>query len=117
MPSDPEVWRLSLRALDDLASDRRGRRFHELDPATQAQLLGAVKGSDRLGPLPVNRLWSVWMRYACAAFYSQPAAWSEIGFGGPAYPRGYKNLGVGRRERWEVADAADHADHSAAKSA
>ena len=49
------------------------------------------------------------MRYACTAFYSHPWAWNEIGFGGPAYPTGYKNLGVERREPWEVAerDATD----------
>ena len=46
----------------------------------------------------------LWMRYACTAFYSHPSAWNEIGFGGPAYPRGYKNIGLGRREPWEVAE-------------
>ncbi len=52
---------------------------------------------------------ALWTRYACDAFYSHPWAWNEIGFGGPAYPRGYKNLGTGRREPWEVVerDAAD----------
>ena len=44
------------------------------------------------------------MRYACAAFYSHPWAWNEMGFGGPAYPVGYANLGLGRREHWEVAE-------------
>jgi hypothetical protein len=36
-----------------------------------------------------------------AAFYSHPWAWSEIGFGGPAYPRGFARLGAGQREQWE----------------
>jgi hypothetical protein len=44
------------------------------------------------------------MRYACTAFYSHPWAWNEIGFGGPAYPTGYKSLGVDGREPWEVAE-------------
>jgi hypothetical protein len=35
------------------------------------------------------------MRHALAAFYSHPWAWNEIGFGGPAYPRGYMRMGVG----------------------
>ena len=35
------------------------------------------------------------MRSMLAAFYSHPWAWNEIGFGGPAYPRGYARLGVG----------------------
>ena len=44
------------------------------------------------------------MRYACGAFYSHPWAWNEIGFGGPAYPRGYKHLALDGREPWEVAE-------------
>jgi hypothetical protein len=37
-----------------------------------------------------------------SAFYSHPWAWNEIGFGGPAYPRGYARLGAGEREHWET---------------
>ncbi|MDQ2628942.1 MAG: gluconate 2-dehydrogenase subunit 3 family protein, partial [Actinomycetota bacterium] len=40
-----------------------------------------------------SRAWSVCMRMALTAFYSHPWAWNEIGFGGPAYPRGYLRLG------------------------
>jgi hypothetical protein len=36
-----------------------------------------------------------------STFYSHPWAWNEIGFGGPAYPRGYSRLGPGQREHWE----------------
>ena len=38
------------------------------------------------------------MRAVLSAFYSHPWAWNEIGFGGPAYPRGYARFGVGQRE-------------------
>jgi hypothetical protein len=48
------------------------------------------------------RVFDLWMRYACTAFFSHPWSWNEIGFGGPAYPRGYANLGIDRREHWEV---------------
>ena len=51
------------------------------------------------------RVWSLWTRYACTALYSHPYAWSEMGFPGPAYPRGYKNAGVGKLEPFEVRDA------------
>ena len=47
------------------------------------------------------------MRSVLAAFYSHPWAWNEIGFGGPAYPRGYARLGVGMCEAWEGAEALD----------
>jgi hypothetical protein len=59
---------------------------------------------------PADRLWSLWTRYACTAFYSHPWAWDEIGFGGPAYPRGYKNLGLDRLEPFEVRDVRPHDD-------
>ena len=94
MPEDGQAWRDTLAYLDaDAASGsalvRRGRRG----------------GPDRSGPggagpesadwhgLPAAHVWSLWTRYACTAFYSHPAAWAEIGFPGPAYPRGYKNAG------------------------
>jgi hypothetical protein len=57
--------------------------------------------------VPAKRVWSLWTRYACSAFYSHPWAWNEIGFPGPAYPRGYKNLGVNRLESYEVPDNRD----------
>lgn len=107
MPPDADAWRVSLRALDDEARERRQRMFAELDRAEQIELLEAVRTGGHWRGLPAARLWSMWLRYACAAFYSHPWAWNEIGFGGPAYPRGYKNLGVDARERWEVADHTD----------
>ena len=31
------------------------------------------------------------------AYYAHPTAWNEIGFGGPASPRGYVRMGFDRR--------------------
>jgi hypothetical protein len=39
---------------------------------------------------------------AIEGYYAHPFAWDEIGFGGPAYPRGYMRLENGRPEPWEV---------------
>jgi hypothetical protein len=61
--------------------------------------------ADRWHGFPPAQVWSLWTRYACTAFYSHPWAWSEIGFAGPAYPRGYKNIGVDKLEPFEVRDA------------
>ena len=65
----------------------------------------AVQDADRWHGMPAGHVWSLWTRYACTAFYSHPAAWAEIGFPGPAYPRGYKNAGMDGREPFEVRDA------------
>ena len=40
-----------------------------------------------------------------AAYYSHPTAWNEIGFGGPASPRGYVRMGFDKRDPWEAAEA------------
>ncbi|HZP15383.1 MAG TPA: hypothetical protein VFA96_06145, partial [Nocardioides sp.] len=65
-------------------------------------ILEEIHEADSWYGLRAAHVWSLWMRYACAAFYAHPWAWNEIGFGGPAYPTGYKNLGVDGRESWEV---------------
>ena len=71
-----------------------------VDAFAQGQLHGEIWDE-----LPAARAWSVVMRAILSAFYSHPWAWNEIGFGGPAYPRGYARLGAGQRETWEGAPA------------
>ena len=39
------------------------------------------------------------------AYYAHPTAWSEIGWGGPASPRGYVRMDFDRRDPWEAAEA------------
>ncbi len=102
MPPDGEAWKTSLAALESLAHQHCGSVFHALSKEEQVDLLESIRTADRLGELPAKRTWSLWLRYACSAFYAHPWAWNEIGFGGPAYPRGYKNVGLGKREPWEV---------------
>jgi Gluconate 2-dehydrogenase subunit 3 len=89
MPEDGETWRRVARHLraDGFAAlggeARRAwvRRLHD----------GELSWDD----LNAKTAWSVVMRHALSAFYSHPWAWNEIGFGGPAYPRGYMRMGVG----------------------
>jgi hypothetical protein len=102
MPEDQEAWRRSLAALDAEAQSRHGARFHELSTEDRGGVVQDVQDADEWHGMPAKHVWSLWTRYACAAFYSHPWAWNEIGFGGPAYPRGYMNLGLDRLEHWEV---------------
>jgi hypothetical protein len=104
MPEDGDAWRRTLAALDDDARGRHGRAFRDLDADGQKELIQAIHDCDRWHDLPAKHVWSLWTRYTSTAFYSHPWAWNEIGFGGPAYPRGYKALGVDKRENWEVSD-------------
>jgi hypothetical protein len=108
MPEDSSAFRATFAFLDEDAVQSCGAKFHELSWDLQAELVQRVQdlsdSEQEWHGLPAKHVWSLWTRYACAAFYSHPWAWNEIGFGGPAYPRGYKNLGIDAREPWEVAD-------------
>jgi hypothetical protein len=105
MPEDGQAWRETLGYLDKDAHARCGAGFADSAAPDQTAIIQAVQDSDEWHGLSAARVWSLWTRYACTALYSHPDAWSEMGFPGPAYPRGYKNAGVGKLEPFEVGDA------------
>ena len=110
MPEDGQAWRDTLAYLDADAKARGGTAFAEAAEADRHQLIQAVQDADDWHGLPAKHVWSLWTRYACTALYSHPDAWTEIGFPGPAYPRGYKNAGVDKLEPYEVRDAKPDID-------
>ena len=111
LPEDGQAWRDSLAHLDQAAHARHEVGYADLTAAKQARLLQDVQdlatSGGHWGAAAAKHVWSLWTRYACAAFYSHPWAWNEIGFPGPAYPRGYLNPGINAREKWEVPDHHD----------
>jgi hypothetical protein len=111
LPEDADAWRLTLAHLGSDAEAECGNRFDAASREQQAGLIQRVqdlaKASQRWHGLNAGHVWSLWTRYVCTAFYSHPWAWNEIGFGGPAYPRGYKNRRIDGREPFEVADHDD----------
>lgn len=108
LPEDAPAWRASLAHLDKDAHDRHEAGFAALPTTAQARLVQDVQDLAEAAAcwhgMNAARVWGLWTRYACTAFYSHPWAWNEIGFPGPAYPRGYLNLGIDAREHAEVAD-------------
>ncbi len=117
MPDDRETWRLVLAGLDHTAMSGYQVDFAGCTAARRENIVGEFAAGRLVGgaweQLNVTRAWSVVTRAALAAFYSHPWAWNEIGFGGPAYPRGYMRLGgpgsngAGVREPFEKPGATD----------
>ncbi len=107
MPSDQEAYRLGLKAIDEIAIRLHGRGFHELDSLDQDKILkslhdGTPESAHEIWKkLPVHRYWMLLVQDCVEAYYAHPWAWDEIGFGGPAYPRGYMRLERGEAEPWE----------------
>ncbi|MDQ6682275.1 MAG: gluconate 2-dehydrogenase subunit 3 family protein [Chloroflexota bacterium] len=110
MPLLTEAWDQGLAGIDETARARHGRAFADLDDQAQTDVLHAIRLGAPEGAtwqvLPARRWWvNVAVRQITAVYYAHPEAWDEIGFGGPAYPRGYAALNHGGRESWESREA------------
>jgi hypothetical protein len=117
MPDDRDAWRLVARGLDEQATGRaRAASFAAADIEVQRAIVadfaeGKLDGG-AWDELNVTRAFGLVMRVVLACFYSHPWAWNEIGFGGPAYPRGYSRFGSpdlqrAERESWEGVEHYD----------
>jgi hypothetical protein len=116
LPDDDEVWRRVARGLDDEARRHSFASYAAAPVEVQVGIVSRFAQADLHGgvwdTLNVAQAFKVVMRYVVQAFYAHPWAWNEIGFGGPAYPRGYGAFGsphLGERDSWE-ADEAVHVD-------
>ena len=108
LPEDGQAWRQIAAGLNADAAEAYGAPLAELSLEKASSVVAALQHArGQWHGMPAEHVWSLITRYACTAYYSHPWAWNEIGFSGPAYPRGYKNIGIGRREPWEVPDQRD----------
>jgi hypothetical protein len=108
LPPQQECWRHCMNAIEAEAKLRFARSFHALDPAEQDMLLRALDNGEAQAPdwgpqmPPQMFMRKVLLRDIVEIYYAHPSAWSEIGFGGPASPRGYLRLTTNRRDSWEA---------------
>lgn len=107
IPPLQECWRHGLAGLDAEARRRHAAAFADLSGAQQDDTLQALQAGDVDGAnfarVPAQHFFThVLLKAAASHFYAQPLAWNEIGFGGPASPRGYVRIALGKRDPWEA---------------
>ena len=109
MPPDGEAYRLGLQAIEQMARANHSSDFAALAWRDQEALLKSIHDAKPLSGaeptwhrMPIHRWWALLLQDVAEVYYAHPWAWDEIGFGGPAYPRGYMRLDEGRAEPWEV---------------
>ncbi len=108
MPPDQKAYQLGLRAITEIAQHLYAKSFLGLTTLEQEFVLKTVHdgnppaGHDIWKRMPVHRFWHLLVQDIVGIYYAHPYAWNEIGFGGPAYPRGYMRLENGDPEPWEV---------------
>ena len=107
MPSDQEAYRLGARAFEAMAKEVYTLAFAALSVTSQELLLKSIHDGEPSGAkdlwkgMNVKRFWTLLVSDACSAYYAHPWSWDEVGYGGPAYPRGYMRLENGEPEPWE----------------
>lgn len=102
-----ETWRRGLAAIEQEAEYRFKRRFAELSNNEKHSLFDAMDAGEIdeafwMGVHPSRFFRHVLLKEAVKVYYAHPLAWNEIGFGGPAAPRGYVRLGPDERDPWEA---------------
>lgn len=107
MPPMREAWRRGLAAIEAESREQFGDTFTLLSGPDQDALLRTVQSgkvkSEEWRDLPARRFFkSLLLSQVVTIYYAHPSAWSEIGFGGPAAPRGYVRLGSDQRDPWEA---------------
>jgi hypothetical protein len=108
MPPDQEVYRIAARAFEEMAQTLHGRAFHALSVREQEEILRSIHqakpqaAQELWKQMNIERFWTMLVTDVVSVYYGHPWAWDEIGFGGPAYPRGYMRLEEGEPEPWEV---------------
>ncbi len=110
LPPLREAWQRGLAALEAVTQAQHNAAFHALSTVAQDELLKAMQEGKLDGPewggMPTKVFFKERLTHdILAAYYSHPTSWNEIGFGGPASPRGYVRMNINRRDPWEAVEA------------
>ncbi|HEY3916619.1 MAG TPA: gluconate 2-dehydrogenase subunit 3 family protein [Stellaceae bacterium] len=120
LPPIDDAWRRGISALEAEAHRIANVAFHRLDVAEQEALLRACQEGQLVDPAWRGMDSALFFSKRLLpdivkAYYGHPIAWNEIGFGGPASPRGYVRMDFDRRDPWEAAEAKPGDESEAAR--
>jgi len=107
VPEERVLVREGIKALEQSSILRYALPFFQLEEADRRTLLLELSEA-RMEPqipwknTPQKAFFQKVLTLAIEAYYSHPTVWSEIGYGGPAYPRGYIRTGFGQLDPWEA---------------
>jgi len=107
VPKAQQLIRQGLQYLDEASKRRhvlaflqleKRQQWRFLDDLSRGQAVEVAEWDSTLQKECFKRLLS----WATESYYSHPVVWSEIGYGGPAYPRGYVRAQLGQLDPWEA---------------
>lgn len=107
VPPKKQLYRLGLAGIDAESQARYGTGYVALKKAEQQAILqeiaaGRTQAKQEWSQLSPVDFFKRFLRDTVDAYYSHPLVWSDIGYGGPAYPRGYVRVEKGLTDPWEA---------------
>lgn len=107
VPRAQTLLREGLKSLNQASITRYTKSFIGLDINEQENMLQELSESNAQPAslwkhLNQRALFKKLLTLTLEAYYSHPVVWSEIGYGGPAYPRGYVRAQLGQLDPWEA---------------
>lgn len=106
-PPEQVLIREGLKALDKLSLKLYNKNFIDADVKEQYEMLALLqlkKAADipEWTTIPQKALFQKLLDLIISSYYSHPKIWSEMGYGGPAYPRGYYRIELSFIDPWEA---------------
>jgi hypothetical protein len=106
-PDARVLIRNGLKAVESEAITLDSKPFFHLKEEEQRQLMttiseGKLPDTRQWEGIPQKELFQKLLTLSVEAYYSHPKVWSEIGYGGPAYPRGYVRAHLGQLDPGEA---------------
>ncbi|MCZ8513044.1 gluconate 2-dehydrogenase subunit 3 family protein [Paenibacillus filicis] len=107
VPQAQELIRAGLQAIEQGVQSQYSSSFADLDRAKQKQYLqhiseSVAKPQEIWNGIPQEALFRKLLNLTVESYCSHPKVWSEIGYAGPAYPRGYVRTQLGQLDPWEA---------------
>ncbi|CAM2159066.1 gluconate 2-dehydrogenase gamma chain (plasmid) [Pararobbsia alpina] len=115
LPPRDEAWHRGLAALDAESVARGGAPFARLPANAQHDMVERMARGELVARewkrMPSAVFFSKRVLHdITSSYYAHPQSWSEMGFGGPANPRGYVRLIESRRDPWEPTESTERDD-------
>ena len=107
IPKAQILIRNGLAAVDEVSKKRHFLPYISITENEQKQILTDM--SQEKAEAVINwqiasqkEVFAKLLSFTTESYYSHPTVWSEIGHGGPAYPRGYVRAQLGQLDPWEA---------------
>ncbi len=107
IPSKQILYRQGIAGLDESSQAGYQKEFLALPREQQIDMLIKLEADDTTAAgaweqVRPKAFLKKLLHDVVSAYYSHPLIWSEIGYGGPAYPRGYVRVEKGLVDPWEA---------------